>query len=84
MMLLKKDKLDFILNLRDTHNSNHTSVSPMEYDLFELATALDVLTKAIVAYRQEAKMEGIWYTGIGCEYAEAVDDAIKQVLGDEK
>lgn len=37
---------------------------------------LDVI-EAVDTYRNRAMQAGIWYTGMGCEHAENVDDSLK-------
>lgn len=38
---------------------------------------LVLVVKATRDYRQEALKEQIWYIGMGCEFAERVDEALK-------
>ena len=40
------------------------------------------LYRSVQAFRRESLKEGIWYTGMGCEFAEDIDSALAAIDGE--
>ena len=66
-------------NLEEKQAEQYYESQRLQYEIEALQARikrLEVLRDAVNKMRKESLAAGVWYTGIGCEFAEAVDDAL--------